>query len=218
MDASDSWLEVFSLGQKQLDKIKIGELFPKNGELNHSLSGNKGFSLRHYSRKAMGIHWYRSTFAPWFDENENVIGSLIQTDDITSEVEKELELEKLNSNMDIISEVAHVGFWEYDGLTQEVHWCPQTKKIFQVPPSWEPDANSAIEFYKPGHSRNTISMLVHEAMSKGSSFNIRLPIITAKGEERWLSLAGKPITQHGAPVTRFGTLQAGPESVRAGNK
>ena len=218
VDASDSWLEVFSIGQKQLDTIMIAELYPRNGELRHSLSGNKTFSLRHYSRSAQGFRWYRSSFSPWFDENENVTGSLVQTDDITSEVEKELELERLTNNLDTISEVAQVGFWEYNRVTEEVHWCAQTKKIFQVPPSFRPDINNTLEFYKSGHSRNTISMLVHQALKKGRAFNVRLPIITAKGEERWLDLAGKPITKHGIPVKLFGTFQDVHEKVMAENK
>ena len=218
MDASDSWLEIFSLGQGPFDTVMIAQLYPRNGELRHSLSGNKTFSLRHYTRSSEGFRWYRSFFSPWFDENENVVGSLVQTDDITSEVEKELELERLANNLETISEVAQVGFWEYNRLTEEVHWCAQTKKIFQVPPSFRPDIKSGIEFYKPGHGRNTISMLVHQAMKNGRAFNVRLPIITAKGEERWIDLAGKPITKYGVPVKLFGTFQDVHEKVMAENK
>ena len=218
VEASDSWLQVFSMTREQLDNTCVLDLYPKSGEFRHCLSGSKTFSLRHHSRLENGFLWYRSTFAPWFDEGENVIGSLIQTDDISSEVEKELELERLGNNLETISEVAQVGFWEYDRMSGEVHWCPQAKKIFQVPPAFRPNINNAIEFYKQGHDRNTISMLVHRAMEQGRSFNIRMPIITAKGEERWLSLAGKPINKNGVPIKLFGTFQDVHEQVMADTK
>lgn len=218
VDASDSWLDIFSLGGERSETIVVADLFAKSGEIRHSLSGNKTFSLRHHHRDENGIRWYRSTFAPWFDEKENVVGSLVQTDDISYEVEKELELERLNNKLETISEVAQVGFWEYDRATEEIHWCPQTKKIFQVPPTFRPDINTAIEFYKQGHERNTIAMLVHRAMDKGRSFNIKMPIITAKGEERWLKLSGKPINKNGVTVKLFGTFQDVHEQVMADTK
>src|SRR5690606_10083732 len=87
VEASDSWLQVFSMTREQLDNTCVLDLYPKSGEFRHCLSGSKTFSLRHHSRLENGFLWYRSTFAPWFDEGENVIGSLIQTDDISSEVE-----------------------------------------------------------------------------------------------------------------------------------
>lgn len=218
VDASDSWFEVFPMGRRPLRSVTIAELYPRNGELRHSLSGNKTFSLRHYTRNSKGFRWYRSAFSPWFDENENVLGSLVQIDDITSEVEKELELEHLANNLETISEVAQVGFWEFNRVTEEIYWCPQTKKIFQVPPTFKPDINTALEFYKAGYSRNTVSMLIHQAMKKGRAFNVRLPILTAKGEERWIDLSGKPITEKGVPVKLFGTFRDVHEKVEAEKK
>lgn len=207
VEASDSWLEIFSLAPNPTKPIIIPDLFPQSGELRHSISGSKSFSLRHYSKLDSGFKWYRSTFAPWFDESENVVGAVVQTDDISSEVEKELELERLGNNLETFSEVAQVGFWEYDCISGEIHWCAQTRKIFQVPPTFRPDLNNVVEFYSPGHVRNTISMLIHEAMKTGRPFSIKLPITTTKGEERWLAMTGKPITEHGRPVKLFGTFQ-----------
>src|SRR5690606_18833471 len=108
-----------------------------------------------------GASWYESTFAPWRDEKGNVVGTIIQTDDISREVEKELELERVSNAQKTISEVAHVGCWEYDVATEQVYWCDETKRIHNVPRSYKPNVADGIAFYKQGYSRNKISMLFH---------------------------------------------------------
>lgn len=151
--------------------------------------------------------WFESTFAPWFDEKENVVGSIIQTDDISREMAMELELEKVNNILKTKSEVAQVGCWEYDIATEQLFWCEETKKIHMVPPSYHPNVADAIAFYKQGYSRNKISMLFHSAIHEGTPFNKKLTILTQTGEEKWVSVAGRPLSENGKIVKLFGTIQ-----------
>ncbi|WP_417935664.1 sensor histidine kinase [Flagellimonas pelagia] len=100
-----------------------------------------------------------------------------------------------------------MGRWEYDVQTERLYWCDETKKIHQVPLSYEPNVTEAIDFYKPGYSRNKISMIFHKAIHERAPFNERLIIITQKGEERWVQSAGKAIEKNGEVVKVFGTFQ-----------
>lgn len=207
VDASDSWLNVFGIHPKNSTETNIFHLYPESDGLPKKLPRNKSFSIRHQTGSETAARWFESTFAPWFDEKENVVGSIIQTDDISSEVEKERELEKINNILKTKSEVAQVGCWEYDIATEHLFWCEETKKIHKVPSSYHPNVADAIAFYKQGYSRNKIAMLFHSAIQEGTPFNKKLTILTQTGEEKWVSVAGRPISENGKIIKLFGTIQ-----------
>lgn len=207
VDASDSWLDVFGIHPKNSTETNIFNLYPERDGLRKKLSVNKSFSIRHQTGSGTMARWFESTFAPWFDEKENVVGSIIQTDDISREVAKELELEKVNNILRTKSQVAQVGCWEYDIATEQLFWCEETKKIHKVPESYNPSVADAISFYKQGYSRNKISMLLHNAIHEGASFNKKLSIVTQTGEEKWVSVAGRCINENGKSIKIFGTIQ-----------
>src|SRR5690606_1012245 len=102
--------------------------------------------------------------------------------------------------------------------SEQLYWCEETKKIHQVPISYQPTLSEAIGFYKLGYSRNKVSMLLHKALNSGGIFNERLVIITKKGEERWVNVGGKPIIKNGKIVKVSGTFQDIHDQVVAENK
>ncbi|WP_234416185.1 PAS domain-containing protein [Flagellimonas amoyensis] len=206
-DASDSWLNIFGIAPKDSIGVNIFALYGESDALREKLMESRTFSLRHCIGKEMDKRWLESTFAPWYDEKENIIGTIIQTDDISREVEKERELEKVNHILKTKSEVSQVGCWEYTIETEELFWCDETKKIHHVDPSYTPNVTDAIAFYKQGYSRNKIAMLVHSAINEGTPFNKKLTIVTQDGEEKWVSAAGKPVLENGKIVKLFGTIQ-----------
>lgn len=206
-DASDSWLSIFGIAPKDSTGVNIFSLYGESDALREKLMESRAFSLRHSIGKEMDKRWLESTFAPWYDEKENIIGTIIQTDDISREVDKERELEKANHILKTKSEVAQVGCWEYTIATEELFWCDETKKIHNVAPSYDPNVTDAIAFYKQGYSRNKISMLIHSAIHEGAPFNKKLIILTQTGEEKWVSVAGRPISENGKVVKLFGTIQ-----------
>ncbi len=211
-EASDSWFSLFgtrpsnSMGKALTAQYKNHKAFGSN-TLRHCLSDTKTQKFRHKKNDKHGEKWYESTFSPWFDEKENLLGTIVQVDEISNVIEKELELKRINTLLDAKSEVAKVGSWEYDIATEKLSWCSMTKKIHQVSPSFEPNVNEGILFYKIGHSRNTISMLFHKLMENGTPFSERLTIVTKKGEERWVVAGGKAIKKQGKIVKLFGTFQ-----------
>ncbi|KAB5486620.1 PAS domain S-box protein [Flagellimonas hadalis] len=206
-DASDSWLNIFGIAPKDSTGVNIFSLYGESDALREKLMESRAFSLRHSIGKEMDKRWLESTFAPWYDEKENIIGTIIQTDDISREVDKERELEKANHILKTKSEVAQVGCWEYTIATEELFWCDETKKIHNVALSYDPNVTDAIAFYKQGYSRNKISMLIHSAIHEGAPFNKKLIILTQTGEEKWVSVAGRPISENGKIVKLFGTIQ-----------
>lgn len=213
--ASDSWKELFGWKHTSKRPINISTIFADIENLDTKLLSGQSQTIRHRRKDKTGILWLESHFTPWFDEQENMLGTIIQTENISREIELELELERVNTMSRTKSEVSKVGCWEFDVKKEELYWCDETKKIHQVPLSHTPTVNEAINYYKPGFSRNKISMLFHKILEDGKPFSQKLQIITHHGEERWVHAAGKAITENGEIVRVFGTFQDISEEMEA---
>ena len=210
---SDTWIHDFELIHDNVIGKKIGEPCPNMGKgwlkvLKECLKGNRSepicTSYRTKENKEKRFEW---THVPWYDENENIIGVIIQTEDISKKVRGELKLEKLISLLAGKSEISKIGTWEYDIENNDIHWSEMTNKIHEVPADFIPSVESAIEFYKIGYSRNTISMTFNNAIQYGTPWNEKLQIVTAKGNEKWVIAAGKPIYNNDRLIGLIGTFQ-----------
>jgi len=220
VDASDSWYAIFGNDQTRgsIDQYYQDHLEIDRDTLAQQIKAPSGIPFRHKTIADGKEIWYESVCTPWFDEDENLQGSIIQTTTISALVEKELELKRITTLLQAQSEVARVGSWEYNLETEELHWCKETKKIHEVHSDYVPEVSEAIAFYKQGFSRNRISMLFHKAMEEGSPFNEKLTIVTKNGKERWVAAAGKAIQKNGKTHKIFGTFQDIHEQVMADQK
>ncbi len=218
-DASSTWLEIFDQSlQDENHQTKIFPLYPEVLNLEQKLKKNKPFTLKHKIESNKGTRHLKSFFAPWFDEKENVIGTIVQTDDITSEVEKEQQIDWLNNVLETKVEVSKTGWWEYEVDKEKLSWCKETKRIHQVPECFEPTVIEAINFYKPGYSRNKASMLFHKVAVTHQPYDAKLMIVTFHDEERWVHITGKPIIENGKAVKIFGTIRDIHDQVMAETK
>ncbi|REG94699.1 PAS domain-containing hybrid sensor histidine kinase/response regulator [Algoriphagus antarcticus] len=137
-------------------------------------------------------------------EGDYVIGNGI---DISSRVKLEEELSQARVMLEETGKVARVGGWNLDLRAQELKWTPMTKIIHEVPDDFEPDATSAIDFYKEGKSREKITLALDRAISTGEGWDLELQLITAKGNELWVRSIGKVEFSEAKCVRVFGTFQ-----------
>lgn len=219
LDASSAWLDIFGLPpQDNTSNTNVFSLYKEILGLELRLAEQKSFTLEHQLENPAGIRYLKSSFAPWFDDKENVIGAIIQTDDITSEVKKEEEIKWLNTILDTKMEVSHTGWWEFDVIKEELTWCKETKRIHQVPDCFQPTTIEAIDFYKTGYSQNKISMLFHNSIVNHQPFDAKVVLVTFEGEERWVRVTGKPVLKNGEAIKIYGTLKDIHEKVLAETK
>ncbi len=211
--ASDHWIDYFNFDDRNVFGKKIFELFKDATQswqktLKDCLKGKESSTgIEHFVDLDQKDRWFEWTNIPWHDENENVIGVILQTEDVTRRVENETKLDRQQVLYNEKAKVAKIGSWYFDLAEQKLSWCEMTKKIHQVPDDYVPNVDTAIDFYKQGHSRNTIALALNKAISQGIPWNEKLQIVTTKGEERWVMAAGKPIYKNNQIVTIFGTLQ-----------
>mgnify|MGYP003663311766 FL=1 len=211
---SNKWKSIFSNNSENYKSKSLFKLFPHLSPkwkmvLENCFKGNA---------QPMGIHktknineeelWFEWSNAPWYDSDENIVGAIIQLYDITDSINNEIELRKKDLQLQQQAEITKIGRWEYDLKDNKLTWCTTTKAIHEVPPHFKPNIENALFYYKEGHSRNAISMALFEAQDNGKAWsNLKLQIITANGNEKWVMASGKPVYNKGELVGLVGTFQ-----------
>ena len=113
---------------------------------------------------------------------------------------------KRNAQMETVEEVSKVGYWEVDMTNQQTMWSRQTRSIHEVDEAFEPDLQTAINFYAPEY-RDQITEAVQVAMETGAEWDLELEIITAKSNRRWVRAKGRPVNEDGTLVSLVGSFQ-----------
>ncbi len=130
------------------------------------------------------IQWLKWKINPWKNEIDELGGLIIVCEDITLQKRKE-EL------LYMAEEVARIGGWEVDMISNQLYWTKITKEIHEVPHDFTPTLEQGINFYKAGEHREKIRKLVAAAMTEGKSWDTELVIVTAKGNETWVRAKGE---------------------------
>ncbi len=113
-----------------------------------------------------------------------------------------------------ISEVSLSGGWELDMLANKLTWTDVTKQIHEVPEDFEPDVQTAINFYKEGESRDRITEFFTEVITTGNSRDGQFEIVTAKGNLKWVRAKGAAEYAGDQIVRVYGFFQDITESVK----
>ncbi|MET1260815.1 PAS domain-containing sensor histidine kinase [Flagellimonas sp. DF-77] len=219
--ASNSWLSYFEYDLHEVVAKNICSLFPDSNTeswqqcLERCLQGSTEYGLQNKLLEDGTEKWFEWSNSPWYDASENIIGVIVQVQDVTKKMEDEIKFEKLENLLRDQSEISKVGTWEYNVNTEQLEWSEMTKRIHEVAPSYIPSVETAINFYKRGHDRNTIAMLVHNGIHKGEAWSEKVQLITANGNERWVIAAGKALYKEGKVTRLIGTIQDITEEVVA---
>ena len=127
--------------------------------------------------------------------------------------DRELALQSLNDQLvrseaflDRASRIVGLGGWELDLRNESMIWTAQTRRIHEVDPGYEPTVEQALAFYLP-FARTLLRSALETAVRQGEPWDIELPMVTARGRERWMRLSGHVEFQDGKAVRLIGAVQ-----------
>ncbi len=210
---SDQWINDFSNVSESCLGISITDLFSLHTPewrkvLDECLAGEPGLErVGRYLDIAGNEKWLELLKTAWHDNNENVIGWIIQADKASLRMQNEVQLDKFHILSTQMSEIAKIGLWEYNLAEDELYWSDMTKIIHEVPLDYKPSIDQATNFYKSGYSRNTIAMTVQRALANRKSWSEKLQLVTAKGNEIWVIASGKSTYKNGEFTGLVGAIQ-----------
>lgn len=205
VDFSNQWLKLFGL-TSEIEGQNFFKMMPElpeelKSDINYCLEGieNRSDSKRLTLANGDSV-WYDWKISSIHHDDSSDSRILIILEDITNKMREEELLIKSQ-------EVARIGGWEVDLVKNTLYWSKITKEIHEVTNDYIPDLEKGISFYKEGHSRETISRLVGQAIEVGKSWDTELEIITEKGNELWVRAIGEPEMVDGKCVRIVGTFQ-----------
>lgn len=204
MRINENFVTDLGYSREEIDQMQPLDFYQKKDHDKLEKAINKAFTegeaslVSQIKTKKGTLPWYYLTGTHITQEGKNfILGTGIN---IT-------ERKKLEDLLQQAHQLARIGAWEVDLVNNEVNWTPVTKKIHEVPLDYEPDLETALDFYKKGKSRDTIELAVREAIQNGTSFDKELQIVTAKGNERWIRTIGKAEFREGECVRLYGSFQ-----------
>lgn len=165
-------------------------------------STQSNWSLEYRFRKADNSYAYvldRGFFIR--DENGKAIRLAGGMQDITERKELEDLLEKA-------AKLARIGSYEYNiENNHAMYWSAITKEIHEVEIDCVLTLEKIRDFYKAGADLELFTESFNNAVEKGIPFDIEIPIITGKGNNRWIRVIGETEFVNGKCARVYGSVQ-----------
>ena len=167
------------------------------------------------------------------DENGKVIGVFAAARDITEHKKSEEALKKAYDNLEYLvkkrtqelekayeslkeketglaeaQKMAHIGNWDWDLATDEVHWSDELYRIFgRSPQKPAPSYNELLNYIHPD-DRDYVARSIKNGLKEGPKTGIDYRIVLANGEERTVHSQAEVIfDKHNHPVRVKGIVQ-----------
>ena len=119
------------------------------------------------------------------------------------------QAEALRSSEELLERTgatANVGGWELDVATQALRLTAQAYRIHDAPPSSKPSFEGFVKLY--GHEQQAeIRAGLAGVVERGTPFDSVLPLVTPRGNQRWVRLIGQPQFEGGEVVRINGVVQ-----------
>ncbi len=126
--------------------------------------------------------------------------------DISAAKARERALAQSQSFLDRTGRTAGVGGWEVDLERGSVYWSDETCRIHGLQPGYQPDMETAINFYAP-EARPLIEAAVQQAIASGKPWDLELALIRADDRRIWVRAVGEAEFERGRAVRLVGSFQ-----------
>ena len=156
----------------------------------HALATAGTYVVECRLRRADGVYrWWLIRGAPVHDESGNILkwfGTCTDIDDLKRAQARAVEKETL---LRVTGHAARLGGWTIELPGRRVAWSDEVCAILEVPAGTVPSLAAAIELY-PLEFRETIRTKIEDCARDGTSFDLELQIITARGRRIWVRAIG----------------------------
>jgi two-component system, cell cycle sensor histidine kinase and response regulator CckA len=153
--------------------------------------------------------WIDTTKVPLLDQQGDIYGLLGVYEDITQRKEAEERIVKSEGRLRASQQVARLGSWDLDLVSQKLEWSDETYILFdKSPEEFVPSFDAFTRFVHP-EDRQTMQTNVNNALrSDDAPYHVAVRIINDSGRE-WVMEAFGAVRRDkdGGPIGIFGTAQ-----------
>lgn len=212
LSASCKWMKDFKLGHNFYGKAHT-EIFPLMDKgwkhiYEEALTGRN--SKSEYDEVIFldgNMKWLNWEVQSWVNDAGEICGLVLY---MTIRTEEQEEVTALKGKLEIYertNEIAGIGVWQVDMLSNELYWSPITRKIHGVADDYKPRLDEAINLFKAGESRDRVRHYFRRAIETGEGYSAEIQMINARGEEVWVRTIGHAEFMNGACIRVYGTFQ-----------
>jgi diguanylate cyclase (GGDEF)-like protein len=116
------------------------------------------------------------------------------------------ELERLARMSEAASKSARIGSWELELPSRKLVWSGELYRIHDVDPGTRVSLETALGVYPLEH-RGCLERAIDQAIETGHPFDLELPLVSLRGEVRWVRLTGETEWAGTTPVRLVGAMQ-----------
>ena len=127
--------------------------------------------------------------------------------DIDTRKQAETSLRNKTQLLDRTGELAKIGGWEMNLNTMKSVFTREFFRIAEIDTMVEPELDEGLNLLYSPEARATLLEAFYNAVENGVSYDLELPMVTAKGRSLWVRTQGFPDESIGKPVRMYGTLQ-----------
>ncbi|PJZ71198.1 PAS domain-containing sensor histidine kinase [Leptospira perolatii] len=169
---------------------------------------NQPVPMEYRFRRKDGTYVWFQTLMQLILEEDGTVKNLHSTSrDISSRIELTRRLQQERKFSSLMSELAHVGAWEWYPTENSVFWSSEVFRIHERNELLGVNANIALQ-YTILQDRALVRRCFILAKEEGRSFSIEHRIKTESGKIRWVRTQGRPTTTvEGRVATVYGAIQ-----------
>lgn len=144
--------------------------------------------------------------SPFYTVDDELVGICAVSTDITEHKERERRLTRTKTLISKMEELADVGAWEYDPEAGELTNTAGTKRIYGSEEGAELTLEEAFEFFHPA-DRDRLRDRFEMCLETGEPYEMDVRVVTANGEERWVTIQGERVKSNNDAVVVRGYSQ-----------
>ncbi len=134
------------------------------------------------------------------------LGSLWMLRDVTEQITAQKLQRRQTKLLERVSRLADVGGWEVNLDTNAYTWSEQIYVAHELDPSTPINEEIANGGFSP-ETRQMIHEAFLKSKSDGTTWDLEVPMVTSKGNQRWCRIIGDVEFENGRPVRAVGTQQ-----------
>ncbi len=143
--------------------------------------------------------WYYMQYIPIRNSTGQIIAVGFTAKDVSAE-------HRYKELLDEISNLANVGGWEYNFVTNQFIWTPQTRRIFELEDTYEADEESIIGFIDGEYNKLSFKQAIENLFNDDIPFRLEIPVITALNTKKWIAIKAKALFNGRKCLRIFGAI------------
>lgn len=216
LDANDNFCRLSQYSRQELvgkDHSIVNSQYHSKEFMRHlwqTIKAGKIFRGEIRNRAKDGsIYWLDTTIVPFVNEQGKPFEYYAIHHDITKKKESIQKLLHSHEALLHAQALAHLGSWQWNSITHETTWSPETFKIFGLDQGKTPPATDiSIRQYLSVQSRDKLEPLVREALETGKEYAVVCEIIRTDQSRGWAVSRGTPLKDEaGGIIGLRGTIQ-----------